>query len=193
MRIILASVGALAAVAVLVAVAPRADAHICTNPVEINVGEDVKLNVGVASEDKAVTAVDIAIPSGFDLKDQIGYLGWVGTRVGAHAHFEGQTLKPYSCGYFTLFGTATKKGALFADITVHASDGSQKQYVDTNPYSPYPAFGIFAGEPIPDPGVTPGGSGGGFPLWLILVVAVIAGGVAVGFAYVVNNRRRVGA
>ncbi|MEY2397678.1 MAG: hypothetical protein QOJ00_852 [Actinomycetota bacterium] len=173
----------------VVAGAGRADAHICTNPAAISVGEQVKLNIGVASEEKPVTSIDIAIPPGFDLTDQIGYLGWVGTRVGDHAHFEGLTLKPYSCGYFTLVGTATKKGAYFAAITVHADDGTSKEYIDKNPYSPYPAFAIYAGEPIPDAGVTPGGGGGGTSVWVIVAVALIAGGVAVGFAWFVNNRR----
>lgn len=169
--------------------APRAVAHICTNPVEINVGEQVKLNVEIPSEAKPVIAVDIAIPKGFDLKDQIGYLGWVGTRVGDNAHFEGQTIKPYSCGYFTLVGTATKQGALFADITAHADDGTTTKYVDRNPYSPYPAFGIFAGVSVPEAGVTPGEPGGGTPIWVWLLIAVGAGTVAVGVAVLANRRR----
>ncbi len=171
------------------AAAPRADAHICTNPVEINVGEEVKLNIEVASEDKPITSVDISIPRGFDLKDQVGYLGWVGTHIGEKVHFEGQTLKPYSCGYFTIVGTAVKKGALFADIAVHADDGTTTKYVDRNPYSPYPAYAIFAGVPIPDAGVTPGEPSSGFPLVMWLAIAIGAGAVAVGVAVLANRRR----
>jgi uncharacterized protein YcnI len=191
MRIILASLTLLAAVTAAIVTAARAEAHICTTPAQINVGEDVKLNVAVASEDKPVTAVDISIPPGFVLKDQIGYLGWVGTHVADHVHFEGSTLKPYSCGYYTLLGSATKKGAMFATITVHAGDGTTKAYVDKNPYSPYPAFAIYAGVPIPAAGVVPGApsSGLGSGFWKIVVVAFVAGAVAVAFAYYVNNRR----
>jgi len=173
----------------VVGFAPRADAHICTNPVQVNVGEDVTINIGVAAEEKPVTAVDIAIPPGFELKDQIGYLGWVGTRVGDSTHFEGAEIKPYSCAYFTFKGVAPQKGKYLASITVHAADGSTTKYIDANPYSLFPALGIYAGVPIPSQGVSPGGgSGDGFP-WMWLAIAVVAGGVAVAFAVVWNRRR----
>lgn len=155
-------------------------AHICTNPVEVNVGESVNINFGVAAEDKPVTAVDVTVPDGFDLREPVAFNGWQATRDGSVVHFTGGTIKAYTCEFFTFSGAAQRQGALRADITVIHDDATTRVYADPNPYSPFPTMGIYAGVPLPSQGVTPlvGDSGGGSgPLLLAGSVAVIAGGV----------------
>lgn len=172
-------------------VAP-ASAHVCTNPVEVNVGESVNINFGVAAEDKPVTAVDVTVPEGFALREPVAFNGWQAVLEGSVVHFTGGTIKAYTCEFFTFSGAAQRMGALRADITVVHDDGTTQVYADPNPYSLFPAMGIYAGVPIPAQGVTPlGGDGesGSGPLLLAVSVAVIAGGVTALFL-VMRSRRR---
>jgi hypothetical protein len=170
---------------------PSADAHICTNPAQVKVGQRQSINFGVASEQQPVSAVDVTVPNGFDLVEPVGFNGWQARRDGSVVHFTGPALQPYSCVFFTFDGTARRKGALFAEITVHNGDGTTRAYADHNPYSPFPALGIYADTPLPKQGVTPGESGTSSTpkLMLALSVAVIAGGVAA--LYLVNRSRRL--
>ena len=169
--------------------APRAEAHFCSIPATINVGEDVMVNIGVAAEAKPVAAVDIDIPSGFELTEPVGYQGYVGTVQGDVAHFEGGTIAPYACHYFGFQGKATKRGRLVADIVTTADDGTKTTYNDLRPISQFPAMLIFAGVQESDYTTPTPNPGGGVSIWVALAVAVGAGVVVVGAAVMINRRR----
>lgn len=162
-----------------------ASAHVCTNPVEVNVGQAVNINFGVAAEEKAVIAVDVTVPAGFGLTEPIGFNGWQAARDGSVVHFTGGTIKPFTCEFFTFAGTATIKGALYLDITVVNDDGSRTVYDVHDPYSPTPAMGVFSGVEIPTQGVTPGGaaSSNRNALFAAVAGAVIAGGATAFFLF----------
>ncbi|MDP1792793.1 MAG: hypothetical protein Q8K63_01540 [Acidimicrobiales bacterium] len=169
-----------------------ASAHVCTNPVEVEVGEFFSVNIGVASEGKPVTAVEITVPNGFDLEDQFGFLGWVGERRGDTVFFTGGVIEPYQCGYFTFKGTAPKKGIYVSDITVIANDGARRAYTNTNPYSAFPAMALYAGLPLPVADDVGGGSGSGSgddgrPLWQVIAIGLAAGLLVVGIAWRVRR------
>lgn len=191
MAVILALVCGVFGVITIGPAASPASAHICTNPVEVNVGQAVNINFGVAAEDKPVTAVDVAVPTGFELREPIGFNGWQATRDGSVAHFTGGTIKPFTCEFFTFAGTATIKGALYLDITVVNGDGSKTVYDVHDPYSPTPAMGVFAGVPIPSQGVTPGGKASSNTTALLAAAAgaVIAGGLTAAFLFSRSRRR----
>ena len=172
---------------------PSAEAHFCATPVELKVGLRAVVNIGVAAEEKPITGVDVTVPSGFHLEDPIGYLGWIGTATGNVVHFQGAVMQPYTCTFFSLDGTATKKGRLVLPILTHAEDGTSRHYASTQPFNPYAAQVIYAGIPIPTQTVTPGGNGGlpsGF--FPALGIAVLAGALVVGAAVMVNRRRPAG-
>ncbi|MEY2426246.1 MAG: hypothetical protein QOI61_1818 [Actinomycetota bacterium] len=188
MRLILALTATAAAVTLSVAAAPPAAAHFCSVPAEINVGESVLLNIGVAAEAKPVRGVDIAVPEGFELKEPVGYLGYEPTVSGKWVHFEGGEIAPYQCHYFAFEGQATRKGRLVARIVTTDVDGKQTNYNDLRPISQFPAQLIYAGVPIPDP-AQPASSDSSTSVWVALAVAVGAGVLVVGGAYAVNRRR----
>jgi hypothetical protein len=186
MRLILALIAGAAAVTFAAVVAPPATAHFCSTPVEINVGEDVVVNIGVAAEDKPVRAVDIAVPDAFVLKEPIGYLGFTGTVDGKRVHFEGAEIAPYSCTYFSFAGHAARKGRLVARIVTTAVDGTKAHYNDLRPISQYPAQLIYAGVTMPTD-VAPTNSD--FPsIWVGVVASLVTGAAVVGGAYLVNRR-----
>ncbi len=187
-RVILASLASALVVGPGVVGPQRASAHFCSTPVEINVGESVVVNIGVAAEQKPVRGVDISIPEGFDLEEPFGYLGYVGTVDGDWVHFEGAEIAPFTCTFFSFQGQATRRGRLVARIVTTAVDGAKTQYNDLKPASLYPAQLIYAGVPVPT-GAQPE-SKSGFPsIWLGLAGALTAGGIAVGAAVLVNRRR----
>jgi hypothetical protein len=192
MRFILALLTAASVVTLVGVRAPAASAHFCSVPAEINVGEEVMVNVGVAAEAKPVQGVDIEIPAGFALKEPVGYQGYTATVTGNSVHFAGGQIAPYTCHYFGLEGTATKRGRLVAPITTTAVDGSRQRYTDLRPVSQFPAMLIFAGvtaaDYAPKEPAAPGASGG-VSIWVALAVAVAAGSLVVGGAVLMNRRR----
>jgi hypothetical protein len=189
---ILASVTTAAVVALgFVSVQP-ASAHFCSMPVEnVAVGKDVLINVGVAAEDKPVREVDVDIPEGFVASEAIGFLGYTGTIVGNVAHFEGAEFQPYTCGYFSLAGHATRRGRLIATITTHAADGTVTRYRDPHTISRFPAQVIYVGMTEADYQRRVGGSPAASKSSPVTAVAigVGAGAVAVAVAYLWNRRR----
>src|SRR5688500_11258146 len=68
--------------AAFIGAARPAEAHICSFPVEVAIGEPVTLNVGVPAEAKPVTQVDIEIPDGFELGELFDSTGFVAERRG---------------------------------------------------------------------------------------------------------------
>jgi hypothetical protein len=189
MRAILALLTAVAVVTLAGVYAPRAAAHFCSIPAEVNVGEEGMINIGVAAEDKPVHAVDIEIPDGFELKEPVGYQGYTATVEGDVVHFTGGTIEPYSCHYFGLSGTALKRGRLVAEITTTAEDGTTQRYTDLRPISQFPAMLIFAGVKASDYAPKTPKAGGGVSPLVAVGVAVGAGVLAVGTAVLVNRRR----
>jgi len=189
MRIILASLASAAAVALAGPCVPLASAHFCAYPVELRVGEQAVVNIGVAAEDKAVVRVDVTVPRNFQLEEPIGYLGWIGTVNGNVAQFEGAVMQPYTCAFFALRGEATTKGRLVATIRTHAADGTTVRYASTKPFDPFAAQLIYAGIPIPEQGVTPGSGSGSSGFGLALAGSIILGALVVGAAVLVNRRR----
>ena len=169
--------------------APAAQAHFCSVPAEINVGEEVMVNIGVAAEAKPVGAVDIQIPDGFTLKEPVGFQGYTATLNGDYAHFEGGQILPYTCHYFGFEGTATKRGRLVAQIVTTAADGTKQRYTDLRPISQFPAMLIFAGVNAADYAPKAPKVGGGVSIWVALGVAIAAGLLVVGGAVLVNRRR----
>lgn len=165
-----------------------ASAHFCSIPAEINVGEDVTVNIGVAAEARPVRDVEVEIPAGFTFKESFGYLGYIGTRQGKWVHFTGAEIAPYTCHYFAIAGRAEHKGRFVARIITTADDGTRRRYEDLNPNTQFPAMLIFAGIPV-QTDFSPKSSGGGVPTWLAGVVAVAAGAGAVAVAVLVNQRR----
>lgn len=174
-----------------VAGAAPASAHICTNAVEVKVGKEFSVNIGVAAEDKPISEVDIAVPKGFDLVDNFGFLGWVGERHDSVVTFSGGIIEPYQCGYFTLKGTAPKKGVYQANITAIAEDGTRRLYKNPNPYSAFPAMMLYADTPMPAPEdfANSDEGGGGDGPWRALGVGLAAGALVVGVAWKLNQRR----
>jgi hypothetical protein len=122
-----------------------ASAHFCSTPQNINVGEDVMVNIGVAAEEKPVRDVDIEVPDGFALKEPVGFLGYEPTREGKWVHFTGAEIQPFACTFFAFSGQATRKGALVARIVTTAVDGTKTHYDSTKPAALYPAMVIYAG------------------------------------------------
>jgi hypothetical protein len=175
----------------LVVFAGSAQAHVCTQSVEVKVGKQFQVNIGVAAEDKAVTGVKIGVPPGFELKDDFGFLGWVGERRGDVVEFTGGTIEPYQCAYFTLQGVIGKKGTYVAEIETVAADGTRKTYTSRNPYSPVPAMMLYAGVSMPSPEDFAEGGGGSDSGGVLraLAVAVILGAGAVVVAIRLNGRR----
>jgi hypothetical protein len=115
--------------ALLVGIAPApADAHVCTIPVEIPVGEVSTVTVGVAAEVYEVTQVDVQIPAGFRLTSVGRTAGWTSAREGDVVRFTGGSIGPLTCAYFTLNGSAPAKGKLTFAATTHAVDGSTTVY-----------------------------------------------------------------
>lgn len=173
----------------VVAVGGRpASAHFCSIPAQINVGEDVTINIGVAAENKPVRDVEVEIPNGFTFKESFGYLGYVGTKQGKWVHFTGAEIQPYTCHYFAIAGRAEHKGRFVSRIITTADDGTRQRYEDLNPNTQFPAMLIFAGIPV-QTDFSPKTSSGGVPVWLAGVVAVAAGAAAVGIAVFVQRRR----
>jgi hypothetical protein len=189
MRFILALLATATVVTLAGLRAPAADAHFCSVPAEVNVGEEGMINIGVAAEAKTVQAVDIEIPAGFELKEPVGYQGYTGTINGGFVHFEGGSIAPYSCHYFGFEGTAVKRGRLVAEIVTTADDGTKQRYTDLRPVSQFPAMLIFAGVDAADYAPKAPKAGGGVNIGVALAVAVAAGGLAVGAAVLVNRRR----
>lgn len=146
------------------------------------------MNVGVGAEAEPVREVDIEIPAGFDLIEPVGYLGYTGTVRGKYAHFEGAEIAPYTCTYFSLNGTAVRRGRLVVKIITTAPDGTKTRYSSTNPLSPLQAQLIYAGIPIPDMAVS-GAEDDGPNVLLIVGGALLAGAAAVGVAILVRRRR----
>ncbi|HVT77966.1 MAG TPA: hypothetical protein VHD87_13110 [Acidimicrobiales bacterium] len=188
MRVILALLATLTVVTIA-AGAPRADAHFCSIPATIKVGQDTMVNIGVAAEEIPVEAVDIQIPAGFALKEAVGYLGYTGTVKGNYAHFVGGEIAPYTCHYFGFSGHATKRGRLVAQIITTDKNGTKTRYFDTRAISQFPAEVIYAGVDPADYAPKLPTSSGGVSIWVALAVAVGAGVLVVGGAVLVNRRR----
>lgn len=181
----------LGAVTPLVLGASPAAAHVCTQAVEVQVGKQFNLNIGVAAEDKAITKVEILVPKGFNLIDNYGFLGWVGERKADVVYFSGGTIEPYQCAYFTFKGEIPKKGTYVAEIATVAPDGTRKVYKSHNPYGPVPAMMMYAGVKMPSVDSFLGTSGGSSTAGALkmLAIAVVLGAGAVVIAIRVNARR----
>lgn len=168
---------------------PRpAAAHFCSIPVEVNLGERVNVNIGVAAEEKPVRAVDIEIPDGFDLDEPFGFMGYEPTRRGKWVHFEGAEIQRGACHYFAFQGEATKKGRLVARIITTAPDGTKTRYEDLRPGALFPAMLIFAGVDMADYS----DDDGGVPTWVGVVISLALGVVAVAVAMWVRRRVTMG-
>jgi hypothetical protein len=175
----------LALLAALVGSAP-ADAHTCSSPGVIPVGQETTVTVGVIAEAQPVVGVTITVPPGFEATEVAPATGWKELpRQGPDIVLEGGPIQPFACGFFSLRGRATKKATLVFVATTRAADGTIERFADTNPGSRLPAQVVFAGLDPSDAGSGDGSSGSGVIVGL--GVGLVAGIVAV---LIVRRQRR---
>jgi hypothetical protein len=172
-----AAIAAILSPALVIGQATLALAHICSVPVEADVGEQVTLNVGVAVEtaDPLVT-VTIALPEdGFRLDSADPAEGWTLAGTSDVVRYTDGNAPSGSCAFFTLHGEATQRGLLVFPITAESADGSRTEYVSTLANDPFSAQLLYAGVGVPGQGPT------GVPPWVGAVAAIVlAAVVAVG-------------
>ena len=178
----------MAGITPLVAVRP-AVAHFCANPVEMRVGKQGTVNIGIAAEAVAATGVDVTIPEGFVFERAVEYAPWTATHSDGTVRFRGGSIPPYTCAFFSVIGTAPRKGEYPFHLGILGEDGSKARYTREEPFGEFAAQMVYAGVPIPDPAAATddGGLPNGFG-WAVLG-AVVAGGVAVAIAARISARR----
>jgi hypothetical protein len=103
-------------------VAP-ASAHICPQPVEIDVGQPSTIAVGVTVEATAVPDVEISVPVGLRLDRVDAKAGWTATRNGSSVRYRGGPIARFKCEYFSLGVTAPTRGAFGISVVQRAADG----------------------------------------------------------------------
>ena len=162
-----------------------ADAHSCGLPSRFDVGRVGNVTVGVAAEERPVTAVDIVAPAGFRLDAAAPAKGWTSSRDGLRLHYQGGPIYPYNCGFFTLTGLIAKKGVYAFEVTTHADDGSVRQYTARDPIGPNAAQLVLAGVDSLDDA---DGEGGGTN-WLTVAGGVLAVAALTAGAITVVQRR----
>ncbi len=171
----------------LVVVGP-AGAHSCAAPVRVEVGERSTITVGVTAEEAAVTGLDVEIPAGYVL-ESAGVPGAAGQEWEIDESLSlvtsrGGPLPPYSCGYLTLVGTATERGALAFPLVVHGADGATRRFDNTTPYHSQGAQMVYAGVEVPGPsGMEPDGGIDALEAagWVLVGVGMV-GGIGWGLA-----------
>jgi hypothetical protein len=149
-----------------------AGAHSCAGPVEIPVGEETTVTVGVAAEQSPVVGIDISMPAGFRFERAEDEFDWRATRTDSLLRYRGGTLPPYACIFFNLVGTAERQATLVFPITVHGEDGSVIEFTGERADGLHPAQLVYAGfSPAPRDEISgeglPGAVAGG------LVAAII--------------------
>lgn len=188
-----------AALAVVVAVVlfggHPAAAHVCTKPVELRPGRVAQFEIGVASEESPVVAVDVQIPTGFRLEAVGNTPGWTSARDGTTVRFTGGPITPFQCGYFRLTGEPLRKATLSFPVTVHTEDGGTVEYASRDPLDPYGAQLVYAGTDPPDGGDSEEGEGGGAgpeAAVTLVLLAVAFGGAMLAVRNAGRRRARAG-
>ena len=120
-RVIVALVLALSAMPILTT--SPADAHFCSQPLEVPVGRPVTFTVGVPSEEVPVARVDIELPPGFELHRAVEFAGWRAQRVGNVVRYEGGQIRLFMCAFFTLAGEVPEKTLLVVPFVTYDADG----------------------------------------------------------------------
>ena len=128
----------------LVLPADPAAAHFCAFPVSIKPGKSATVNVGVAAEDTSIVEVAITVPEGFRLDRALDVRRWTTTNDGTTVRFTGGPIDEYSCGFFSLVGTADSKGTLVFPLTVVDNKGTVFEYTSQRIGDPYAAQLVFA-------------------------------------------------
>lgn len=190
-----------------------ASAHSCAQPAVIPVGQPATVNVSVGAEAKAVVAVTITIPDGFEATAVAPPAGWRELpRRGADIVLEGGPIAQFGCATFPVTGQAARPATLAFVITTKASDGTVERLDRTEPGSARPAQMVFAGADQATATIASGGTGkmtasstdtsgvasgeepedGGSGSTLALTL-VAGAAVAAGLAAIVFLRRRRGA
>lgn len=162
----------LAAVAFGVAGIAPVRAHSCAGPVEIPVGEETTVTIGVAAEQSEVVGVDITVPEGFRLLRAEDEFDWRPTRAGSLLRYGGGTLPPYACMFLNLVGTADRQAKLIFPFTVHGTDGSAVEFAGEEADARHPAQLVYAGFSPPAPGES-GGAGLPGAFTAVLLAALI--------------------
>jgi hypothetical protein len=122
-----------------------ARAHSCAGPVEIPVGEETTVTVGVAAEQSPVAGFDITVPDGFSLARAEDEFDWRATQTGSLLRYRGGTLPPYACMFLNLVGTADRQAKLVFPFTVHGTDGSAVEFTGEEADDRHPAQLVYAG------------------------------------------------
>lgn len=167
------TVAILALLVPLLRVAPAA-AHVCSAPVEADVGEPVTVTVGLSVEATAVRTVEVGVPAGFRVTEA-GGRGWQADVQRDVVRFEGDTLAPFTCGYVTVEGVAERRARFAFPLTLVTVDGERVAYDADEPYREDSAQFVYAGLDPPDPPGT--GGGGSDPLKVVSTVLLGVGAV----------------
>ncbi|HEV7524587.1 MAG TPA: hypothetical protein VGP92_06455 [Acidimicrobiia bacterium] len=132
-RIVLLALATVAATAATLglSVTPAA-AHICPIAVQIPVGREATIAVGVTVEDATVPDVEITFPAGLRLDRVDTKAGWAfsrtgtptGTPAGSTVRYRGGPIPPFKCEYFSFGVTAAGPGAFGIPVVQRAADGS---------------------------------------------------------------------
>ena len=173
--------------------APPAQAHLCSNPVDFEVNTPGAVAFGVPAEDFPVTEVEVTIPGRFELTGVDGPPEWTSNRTGQQLRLVGGPIEPLTCAFFTLRGVVAKPAKLAFPFVIRGEGGRSSEYKGTKLGDPLGAQLVFAGvTPEASDYFDPGGGGGhgGAGSTLRPVFLAAAGGLTVGGALALLARRR---
>jgi hypothetical protein len=131
----------------LLGAAPAA-AHVCAQPVSVEVGEPASLTVGLGAETSAVVAVEVELPEGFRLSDASGE-GWEVDVRDDSVRFSGRSVAPFACGYVTLRGVAEERATLLFPLVMETDDGRSVTYDHPDPFREDSGLLVYAGVTMP--------------------------------------------
>jgi hypothetical protein len=177
-------------VAMPLTVAPPAQAHFCSNPVEFEVNKPGAVAFGVPAEDFAVTEVDMTVPGAFELRGVDGPPEWKSTQQGRQLHLLGGPITPFTCAFFTLRGVVNKPGKITFPFVIRGEGGRSSEYKGTKINDPLAGQLVFAGVSAKQSDYLDTGDEGGGSSTLQPTVLAVAGGLTVGGALALLARRR---
>jgi hypothetical protein len=171
----------LASVAAFFGATAVAGAHPLVTSFQLPVGRAATVALQVPSEnpDSPMAAVDVELPSSYELDRVVAGSGWAATTTGRTVHIAGAPLPIGATLNFTMRGTFRTRGLVEIPVTTVAADGTAKRW--TGPLAAKAYAGVTA------PGTT-GGSGMGATT---IAGVVLVGGGAVAAVVLVLRRRRV--
>lgn len=177
----------IAAAALVVSASPAA-AHICPVLTEIPVNRSSPVKVAATVEQTPIPDVEIQLPPELHLDRPEIPPGWTATADATTVRYHGPPITPYTCAYFNVFVTASKKGRYGIAVIQRDANGTIKASTVDPQHKTNPAFQqlVYVGMKPPQPG---GGSSGPSVV-MIAGVVLIAGGLLVAVVAGIRSARR---